>query len=285
MRKLIHSFLFLLTFHAVQAQHPVYELLNSEGKVIEYKQLLDELKNADVVFLGEFHDQPLSHWIQVALIKDLFGIHGANLKVGAEMFERDNQIIIDDYFTGIITQKKFEEETRLWKNYKSDYKTVFEFCKTNNISFYATNAPGRYVNAVYNQGIDVFNKLSPEALQYLPTQPVHFNMEVACYSKMIKEMGGHGGDKIAYAQALRDASMAEIIEKNHQPGTKFLHLNGTYHSDYHEGIVYYLKRTKPNLKILVLSTIYEANPKILSEDNRGKADFYLSIHNDMTRSY
>jgi uncharacterized iron-regulated protein len=79
--------------------------------------------------------------------------------------------------------------------------------------------------------------------------------------------------------------MAEIIEKNHQPGTKFLHLNGTYHSDYHEGIVYYLKRTKPNLKILVLSTIYEANPKILSEDNRGKADFYLSIHNDMTRSY
>jgi uncharacterized iron-regulated protein len=285
MFKYIQTIFLFLPFIALQAQHPVYELLNSEGTVIEYKQLLNELKNADVVFLGEYHDQPLSHWLQVALIKDLYEIHRANLKIGAEMFERDNQIIIDEYFGGIITQKKFEEESRFWKNYKSDYKAIVEFCKTNQIPFYATNAPGRYVNAVYNQGIDVIDKLSPEALKFLPTQPIHFNMEVACYSKMIQDMGGHGGDKIAYAQAVRDASMAEIIENNYQPGTKFVHLNGTYHSDYHEGIVYYLKRIKPELKILVLSTIYEINPKTLSESNRGKADFYLSIHNDMTRSY
>jgi uncharacterized iron-regulated protein len=267
------------------AQKEAFVLLNEEGKVISYEQMLKELQKADVVFLGEYHDQPITHWLQLNLLKDLHSATDKKIRVGAEMFETDDQLKINEYFQGIISQKKFEEESRLWKNYSTDYKGIVEFCKENKLPFLATNVPGRYANAVYSKGPAILESLSEEAKRLLPPYPIHFNMDVNCYQKMIKDMGGHGGSNIAYAQALRDATMAHTISQNMEKGTLFLHLNGSYHSDYHEGIVYYLKRDKPKAKIVVLTTIYEENIRTLSEENKGKADFFISIDSGFTRSY
>jgi uncharacterized iron-regulated protein len=274
-------FFYILSF----GQKEAYALLNNKGVIITYEDLLNEVKKADVVFFGEYHDQPIAHWLQLSLLKDLHKNSGKSIHVGAEMFETDNQIKIDEYFEGIISQKKFEEESRIWKNYPTDYKGVVEYCREQKIKFWATNVPGRYANAVFSKGPVILESLSTDARKFLPPYPIHFDMEVNCYKKMIQDMGGHGGSNIAYAQALRDATMSYIIEQHVEKGTLFFHLNGSYHSDFHEGIVYYLKRNKPELNIVVLTTVYDENIKQLSQDNKGRADFYLSIDPGMTRSY
>jgi uncharacterized iron-regulated protein len=283
--RLVPILILVFCFFSAFGQKEAYAILNKEGKVLSYEDLVNEVKKADVFFFGEYHDQPIAHWLQLNLLKDLHKNSDKPIQVGAEMFETDNQIKINEYFEGIISQKKFEEESRIWKNYPTDYKGVVEYCREYKIKFWATNVPGRYANAVFSKGPVILESLSTDARKFLPPYPIHFDMEVNCYKKMIQEMGGHGGSNIAYAQALRDATMSYIIEQQVKKESLFFHLNGSYHSDFHEGIVYYLKRTKPDLNIVVLTTVYEENVKQLSEDNKGRADFYLCVDPGMTRSY
>jgi len=267
------------------AQNDLFNLFDERGNRVTYEFALESFKDTDIIFFGEYHDQPICHWLQMLLLKDLHKIHGSSLFVGVEMFETDNQILIEEYFNGLITQKKFEEEARLWNNYKSDYKQMLEYAKKENISFVGTNAPGRYVNSVYNNGLEILDKISNTAKSYIPELPIHYDPEIACYKKMLEMGMGHGGHNLPKAQALRDATMAWSIAQNLTPGKKAYHINGSYHSDYHEGIIYYLKRINPDFKIKVISTVYQPFTTILSEDNFKKGDIILCIREDMTRSY
>lgn len=97
-------------------------------------------------------------------------------------------------------------------------------------------------------------------------------------------MAGHGGEHIAKAQALKDATMAERIANNLQPGVKFLHLNGTYHSENYEGILWYLQRVRPDLKYATIATVTDSD-LTLTEENQGLADFILVVDDEMTPTY
>ncbi|MDZ7775007.1 MAG: ChaN family lipoprotein [Bacteroidales bacterium] len=79
--------------------------------------MLRKIADADVVFFGELHNNPVAHWLQLEVTRDLYQEKNGNLVLGAEMFEADNQLIIDEYLEGTIRQKDFEKEARLWSNY------------------------------------------------------------------------------------------------------------------------------------------------------------------------
>lgn len=92
-------------------------------------------------------------------------------------------------------------------------------------------------------------------------------------------------ENLPKAQASKDATMAHFILQNHIPGSLFLHYNGAYHSDNFDGINWYLKKQKPNLKIGTISTVSQANIKSLLAENKGKADFIICVDTDMTNTY
>lgn len=79
-----------------------------------------------MVFFGELHDNPIAHWLELEITKDLYSEKGKNLILAAEMFETDNQIMIDEYYSGSIKESSFEGEVRLWSNYKTDYKPLLK---------------------------------------------------------------------------------------------------------------------------------------------------------------
>ena len=79
--------------------------------------------------------------------------------------------------------------------------------------------------------------------------------------------------------------MAYFIGKNLPKNGVFLHYNGTYHSDNFEGIGFYLKRTLPELKIITISTVTQADLNALAPENVSKADFILVIDEDVTKTY
>ncbi len=104
--------------------------------------------------------------------------------------------------------------------------------------------------------------------------------------KEMKEMmKNHGLAHIAEAQAVKDATMAHFILKNFEDGKKFIHYDGSKHSDYHEGIVWYIKQKRPDLKILVISSVQQENLDSLATENKGLGDFILVTPEDMTQTY
>lgn len=265
-----------------------YKLFTSQGKEIKYKKMLNEIKDADVVFFGELHNNPIAHWLQYELTKSLYNSKKEQLVLGAEMFESDNQLILDEYLKGIISEKKFEDEARLWPNYNTDYKPLVNFAKEQQLVFVATNIPRRYASLVFTDGFEGLEKLSNEAKKYFPKLPIKYDPELNCYKSMMAMGGGmpgHGADNFPKAQAVKDATMANFILKYWKKGQLFLHFNGAYHSDNHESIIWYLKQADPGLKIMTITTVEQDEIEDLAEESRGKADYILCVPASMTKTH
>ena len=98
----------------------------------------------------------------------------------------------------------------------------------------------------------------------------------------IKKMSGHSTDNLPMAQAIKDATMAESIWMHLKPNALFVHFNGSYHSDYYQGIGWYLKRERPNLRILTIGTTSQAALKKLAKENYNQADFILVVDEDFS---
>jgi uncharacterized iron-regulated protein len=204
------------------------------------------------------------------------------------MFEADNQLLLDEYLGGIITEAKFEDEARLWQNHETDYKPLLQFAFEHGIPFIATNVPRRYANLVYREGFEGLDSLSAIARQYLPPLPVAYDPALPGYQAML-EMGqmGHGkvSENLPKAQAIKDATMGYFILKNWSPGKKFLHFNGAYHSDKAEGIIWYIRQQEPGLTIRSITTVLQESTDSLEQASAGRADFTIVVPQTMTRTY
>lgn len=273
-------------FTAFKADKPAYYLFNKDGKDIKYEKMLKEAAEADIVLFGESHDDPISHWLELELTKDLFETKKDNLVLGAEMFETDNQVILDEYISGLISLSNFESNARLWPNYKTDYKPLVEFAKTNKLKFVATNVPRRYASLVNSKGFEGLDELSADAKTFLPPLPIKYDAELNCYKSMMEMegMGSHVTPNFPKAQAIKDATMANFILKNWSKGKLLIHYHGSYHSENFESIYWYLKQANPDLKIVTIHTVSQAEISELAEENKGKADFTICVDEDMTKT-
>jgi uncharacterized iron-regulated protein len=279
--------LLVLTTGTAISQHAAYYLFREDGKEVKYEKMMKEASGAEVVLFGELHNNPISHWMQLELTGDLFAARGGDLLLGAEMFEADNQLILNEYLNGFITIEKFEDEAKLWPNYKTDYKPLVEFAFNHHLPFIATNVPRRYANAVFKKGLPVLDSLDEEAYRYMAPLPLEYDTSLTCYSSLIHNpsMPGHSSINLADAQAIKDATMAHFILENWKPGKVVIHFNGAYHSDNFESISWWLKRANPDLRIVTISTVSEKEADTLAEENQGKADFIIPVPADMTTTY
>ena len=259
-----------------------FAFFTQNGKRTSYRKLLRKSKKADIVLFGEYHNNPIAHWLEVKLTKDLLGKR--SLILGAEIFERDNQDALDGYLQGTIDQKGLDTLARLWKNYKTDYKPWVDLAKREKLPIVATNIPRKYANLVYKKGLQALDTLPSAERKWIVSLPFPYDGNLSQYEKM-KKMARHNPENLPMAQAIKDATMAESIETHYKKGSLFLHLNGSYHSDFFQGIYWYLRKRNPNLKILTISTLSQSSLKKLSSEAYGQADFILVVDEDMTGSY
>jgi uncharacterized iron-regulated protein len=275
---------------ATDKDKPAYVLYNSKGKQVKYGKMLDELQKADVVLFGEQHNDPIAHWLQLEVAKDLHKAHQQNFAIGAEMFEADVQLVLNEYLSGQVAENNFEQESRPWTNYKTDYRPVVRFAREVAIPFIATNVPRRYAAMVSGGSLKALDNVSADAKRYIAPLPVQVDMNLPGYKNMLSMFGSstHGNTKaenIVQAQALKDATMAHFILQQVNSGKKMLHLNGAYHSDNFEGIGWYLKQGNPQLKTLTITTVLQEDLDRLADEHKQKADFILVVPTSMTRTY
>jgi uncharacterized iron-regulated protein len=262
---------------------PAYTLFNSTGKKVSYKHLLHTVTDADVVLFGEQHNNPIAHWLQLVVARELAA--RGPLTMGAEMIEADDQATLDRYLRGEIDQAAFDTLARLWKNHATDYAALVDLAKEKGLPFIATNVPRRSARAVSRGGFEALDTLPQVERAWMAPLPIPFDPSLPGYVKMLVMLGDHGTPDVVKAQALKDATMAWFIAQHAKPGTRFLHFNGSYHSDFHEGIVWYLKQTHPELKVVTIATVVPERLDRLDAEYRGQADIILCVDADMPGSY
>ena len=285
MNYIFSALILLFTTAQMHAQHkPAYQLFNKKAKSSSYKKLIKKCTKADIVLFGELHNNPIGHWLQLELTRDLK--ESRSLMTGFEMLETDNQAAIDDYLSGKVDAAQLDTLARLWNNYKTDYAPIVDFAKAHQIKVIATNVPRRYAKIVFRKGIEELETLPQEDKQWIAPLPMSFDINLPGYKAMMDMgMGGHAGENFPKAQAIKDATMAHFILKNYQEGELFIHFNGSYHSDNYEGILWYLQQEQPNLKVVTISSVYQENIGALLEEHKGKADFILAVPERMTKTF
>ncbi len=273
---------------SMNADMRAYQYYNTKGKKLDFKQVVNNVKDADIIFFGELHNNAISHWMELEMVKALYADKGNKLILGAEMYESDQQLVLDEYMNGGIAYKYFKEQARLWPNDATDYHPILAYAKKNHIPFVATNIPRRYAAMVNNGDFAALDSISPAAKALIAPLPIDYNAELPCYKNMLAMMGGHIPSKmnnIPKAQAIKDATMAYFILKNWKKGETFFHFNGAYHSANHESIIWYLKKANPDLKIVTISTIEQANVENVDKKELQEADYTLVVNEDITKTY
>ncbi len=287
----IFSLIIILSSFAFSMDKPAYLIYDNKGKAVDYDKMVKAASKADVLLFGELHDNSLIHWLELQVVKDL-SKEGRSMVLGAEMFEADDQLIVDEYLEGVIEARHLESEAKVWNNYATDYKPLLGFAKENHLPFIATNVPRRYASLVSREGLVALDSLSEEAKMNIAPLPIVVDLDLPAYQKMIGMMGGenlnHGsmrGENMVKAQAIKDATMAHFIFQNLEENSTFIHFNGAYHSDNFEGIYWYLKQANPKLDIVTISCVEQEDISSWNEGLDSLATYVISIPSDMTKTY
>lgn len=257
----------LTIMNSAQANDENYRIFDAKGNAATLEDIVKAIEKTDVVFLGEQHDDTTGHALQMEIFKRVFEKYGKERRVALsmEMFERDVQMVLDEYLKNLISETHFISSSRAWGNYKTDYRPLVEFAKTNNLDVIAANAPRRYVNMVSRLGRDSLNQLSPDAKEWIAPLPYGEASE-AYTKKFVALMGGmtdsatpNQHNPMLNSQSLWDATMAFSVSeylKRHKKAL-IVHLNGSFHTENRLGTVEHLLKYRSKTRVLVVTIKYE----------------------------
>lgn len=292
---LIVIFILLTTGVFAQSSGSKYTVFDGKGNLSSLAKIIDAAGSADVVFLGEQHDDAVAHAIQLEIFRLAIERFSKERKIdlSMEMFERDVQVILNEYLNGFITEPQFLAGSRPWGNYKTDYRPLVELAKEKKLGVIAANAPRRYVNMVSRLGRDSLNGLSREAKGWLA--PLPYGDPSDTYTRKFNALMGANNDPgaanahtpIVYSQALWDATMAYSISQSlkKNKGELVVHLNGGFHTENRLGTVEHLLKYRSKARVIVVTMRYEDDYKTFdAAKHTGLGDFVVLTDSKVPRS-
>ena len=216
-----------------------------------HEDVLDTLKQATVIYLGETHTDMADHVAQLEIITEMHQTRG-DIAIGLEMFQRPFQPVLDQYIAGEITEAELiaqsEYETR-WGYDWELYAPIFRYAQAEQIPLIALNTPTEITRKVARQGLA---SLSGDDLEYIP--PIaDIDTSDEDYQAMVAQVfghhDGHGNSGPSFenffaAQVLWDETMAAAVADfvMAAPDTQVIVLAGEGHIVYNFGIPNRVKR-------------------------------------------
>ena len=233
------------------------------GKDLNAAQLAQRLQKYDIVFFGEFHDQGEIHQSEIDLLQAMHKLKGAKLALSMEMFEADNQVKLDKFLAGALSEEDFLATARPWPNYRTDYAPLVNFAKEQNMPVVAANVP-RFLAAHVAKNNASTAGVEARYQQWLPKHT--YALEGAYKDKFYAQMNSPEAPMkmpparlaaVYAAQCLKDDKMAESIAAFSDAHQKMqvLHINGCFHSDGHLGTAQKLEALRPKLKVAVITPL------------------------------
>jgi uncharacterized iron-regulated protein len=281
---------FLLVLMAVLAQQPAGTSVSSPhaGSVAvtyvpervyntakqafsDFESMLADVTTADVVLIGEQHDDPNTHRLEAAVLQGLLR-RGRAVTVSLEMFERDVQAELDDYLAGRKAEEQFLTASRPWPRYATDYKPLVELARAHGWGVIASNVPRKYASLVAKTGLDALKTLS-DAERAFVAKDLHCPIDnyYERFSQVMNQHPAPGSEKQTdderravteryyFAQCVKDETMAESIvaalqKLEGKPGT-VVHYNGAFHTDFGAGVAERVRRRLPDRRIALITML------------------------------
>ena len=249
------------------APHRVYD--SRHKRFSDFVTLADEAARADVVILGEHHDDPGTHMMELALLQAV-ARRRSDVVLSLEMFERDVQPVLDRYLAGSISEDEFLKASRPWPNYPTDYRPLVEFARAQHWRVIAGDVPRRMAAAVSSKGLSAVTDLADSTRGWAATdiecpQDDYFKRFRAA---MTEHPMGPGPaptadelkamtERFYQAQCLKDETMAESIARVRRDSDPplVIQYNGDFHSDFGEGTAARVRRRLPDARVLVISAM------------------------------
>lgn len=268
-----------------------YEVFAGDGTPVSLEHIVDAMAEVEVVFIGETHDDPTAHHLEFELLRlanERYGIAstdddaGRPIALSLEFFQRDVQLILDEYLAGLINEDRFLDASRPWPRYETDYRQLVEYAKEENLPVVAANAPARYANRAARLGRESLEELSSAAKATLPPLPygeasrayldqfVQVMMDVQAQERQrcgvpipeSDEAGAAHQPTSAHShtgsgfdgQVLWDAAMAYSVSEHlvREPNALVLHMVGSFHVARGTGTPEHLVRYRPGSSSLIV---------------------------------
>lgn len=231
----------------------LFAILSLAGDRMDLPRLADELARADVVFLGEEHDNDAGHAAQLEILRALHE-RRPDLVLSLEMFERDVQAVLDDYLKGRIAEEVFLAHARPWSNYTRHYRPLVEFARERGLDVIAANAPRASARRLAGGG-------AAESAYVARSTSAPDDRYLELFREAMKEHPGEVSEssllRMYAAQCLKDDTMAESIVgyMDTRPYRRplIVHVCGKFHSDYGLGTVARVQSRRPLTRTLVVS--------------------------------
>lgn len=247
-------------------------------------QILQELRKANVVYLGEIHDSPEDHKAQLKILQAL---HQKNPKIAIamEMFQRPYQNILDKYLAGKITEAQLIEQSEYKKRWGFPweyYAPILRFAQKNQLPVLALNTPVEVTRKVARQGLE---SLTESERQYIPpfseirTDNLDYR-KIALESYEQHQQAGHGNsssfERFFTTLVLWDETMAEAIAKFIQanPDYQVVVLAGKSHIVYGYGIPSRVERRLSNKQLLQRSVLLSVSAEDKAKTGKKIADYF-----------
>jgi uncharacterized iron-regulated protein len=211
---------------------PVYRV--RDGKKISFSAMIGVLNTEDFIFIGEIHDDPDTHALELATLKALYE-SGALAAIGLEMFRKNSQKALDTWIDGTMPLDKFlPVYYDNWQIAWPLYKDIFLFAQQHKIPLVGLNISDEIAAAVARNG---FSSLGAGEKKELPPG-ISCNVDRTYREFIKKAYAGHspGEDKnflnFCEAQLVWDKSMAwNLIKYRKQhPGKTIAVLAGVGHA-------------------------------------------------------
>ncbi len=259
-----------------------FQVYTADGQRSSIDAIAAAMAAADVVFVGEEHDDPVTHGVQALLLERAFADYGTvrPIVLSLEMFERDVQYIVDEYLDDVISESHFLASARPWERYQTDYRPMVEFARAHELEVVAANAPRRYVNRASRLGRDSLGVLGPDARRYLPPLPYPEASPAyrAEWDALMGEAAAHMSGDPLDGQTLWDASMGHAVATalDRTPGALVLHMAGGFHVEHATGTPEALQHYRPGTRSLVVAARPAADPAQWDADRlAGLGDFVV----------
>ena len=135
---------------------------------------LSDLKDAEVIYLPEYHDSIQDHKFQEDVIKRLHQ-EGYKVVILMEMFQQPFQRYLDEYISGKISEEEMLEKTEYKKSWgfpSEYYAPIWRFAREKGIKIYAINLPTEVVRKIGAEGLEnVKDPALPERIyEYTPEE-------------------------------------------------------------------------------------------------------------------
>jgi uncharacterized iron-regulated protein len=180
------------------------------GTALSFDDLIDQISSKDLIFIGEVHDNPEHHLVQVQILQALTACCGP-VSIAMEFFEKPQQSTLDRYHRGELNEREFLEEVDWGSDYHF-YRPLIRMTRQNDGAVLAINAPREVVKKVARQGLESLDESERSRI----AQEIDLSDEAhRTYVREAYERHAHGNlKKFEYfyeAQCVWEDTMAESL--------------------------------------------------------------------------